>query len=110
MPEYGKALNRIRSGVEVPELGCGGRGGCKKEESFGGRLGEVGEEGCDGRRPLIVVVRGVLVVFAEGGGGSPASSSRSLEGRALPLAFALSVMLCKVGKMLARHRKHSPVP
>ena len=61
------------------------------------------------RSPRTVVVLPALEVSADGGGGSPASSNRSSEAGPA-LLFIAAVMLCMVGRMLARHRKHSPVP
>src|SRR4051794_4360332 len=78
-----------------------------------GFLGDVGEFAADERRlsPRTVVVRWTFVVSALGGGGRPASSKRCSDGGEFCGAlFAWAAMLPSDGKILARHRKHSPVP
>ena len=56
----------------------------------------------------IVVARCACEVSALGGGGRPASSNRSAEGVEVP--FSLAGKSRSEGRMLARQRKHSPVP
>lgn len=82
-PEYGKALKRIRSGVEMPDWNEGefGLGGMREiEEVFGERdeeerlewVGLVDERRrgfCGTEEVDIVVVRTAFVVSADGGGG-----------------------------------------
>ena len=96
-----------------------------------GNLGEVGEVGFEEERDergdvwwcsaRTVVVRWACVVSAEGGGGRPASASKSSEGGGgerwpfvelpLMLRFAAAIWIAlSEGNILARQRKHSPVP
>lgn len=97
----------MRSGVLAPERSGGG--GLRKGWLFGANIGDVGLEieelRCSER---MVVARCMFVVSADGGGGRPASESSASE--AVPLPFLGTCRLRNDGRMLARQRKHSPVP
>lgn len=103
-------MKRIRSGVEVPEgMGEDGRPPVRADIL----RGEVGDDAADDRRlsPRTVVVLWAFVVSALGGGGSPASSNRSLDGGDAGFSdLELAAMVLSEGRILARHKKHSPVP
>ena len=86
-PVYGKALKRI------PRLGEGFLDRLDVPFVEGGfsEAKEAEDEFLEKARPLIVVLRVMCVVSAEGGGGSEERSG-------------------KAGRGVARQRKHSPVP
>lgn len=109
----------MRSGVDAPEAVSGISGG-------GWRLSiVVGDFGFEIEclfSPRTVVVRATCSVSADGGGGRPANSRRSVEigceEDLLPfcLLAAPFVLLAAAarfrneGRIEALHRKHSPVP
>lgn len=93
-PEYGKALKRSRSGVDMPDANEGRCGDSRSPLLLCWNVLVIGERtwGVGLRAPPIVVLRTIFEVSDEGGGGRFASEREE----------ALS--------MDERQRKHSPVP